>query len=115
MGRKKKNQQDNEINIKEELVKNAREIKEKEEKKDAIILETGNAENQDEIQTADVPERGEPIDFNVYEASRYFGVSEQAIHLWIQHGHLKFNERRNITIESAQKWKNGLESLKNRG
>ena len=58
-----------------------------------------------------IEQKSEPVDFTVYEASKELGVKEEAINLWIQHGHLVLNKRRNITTDSLRKWENRLKNV----
>ena len=53
----------------------------------------------------------EPKDFTIFEASRELRAKEVAIQLWVTHGHLVLNARRNITAESLEKWKIRLSEL----
>ena len=57
------------------------------------------------------PTEPEPKDFTIFEASRELRSKEDAIHLWVTHGHLVLNARRNITAESLEKWKTRLSEL----
>lgn len=51
------------------------------------------------------------IDFTIFEAAQALKVKDEAINLWIQHGHLELNERRNITAESLERWKERLNGV----